>query len=493
MLMAKRRYGPAVAWRNRLIRVRHRRLCFLVVYSMLLVSSLSPCWRLPVADAARRRAHQTTRPQSSADPNDYYNVLGLSKHAKPKEIKSAYRKLALKWHPDKVEAEKKQEAEEMFIKVSEAYAVLSDKEKRKVYDKYGKRGLEALERGIDPEAAGFGTGSSTNNEGGGYHFGGFGGGAQQQQQQGGTFHFTNGGNFDAFRLFEEMFAGSTSGGGGASGFGGRFGGAGGFGGSSRGFATGGRQESKPPQELFPKDGKVVRLGKPKFPDSKSKHIWLVVFCTNDSQACLQAKPAVVQLAEKTSFIKVGSVDCGRNERATIFCAEKGVERDNVPRFAMAMNGKLLFYSETESIPSAKALHDFVIENMPTDWIQNINHVSQIHDRLLGKKKNAVLLLTDKYETSTLYMSLSYQYRFDFIFGESRAKNLGLSKEFGVKKYPLLIAIVKPQHGHEKWGDYELIRYEGPLKGNEISQWLDSLKTSKRAPKKRERRRHHSEF
>jgi hypothetical protein len=224
----------------------------------------------------------------------------------------------------------------------------------------------------------------------------------------------------------------------------------------------------------------------------------VVFCTNDSQACIQAKPAVVQLAEKTSFIKVGSVDCGRNERSKIFCAEKGVERDNVPRFAMAIHGKLLFYtSETESIPSAKALHDFVIENMPTDLIQNINHVSQIHDRLLlgTKTKIAVLLLTDKYETSTLYMSLSYQYRFDFIFGESRAKNLGLSKEFGVKKYPLLIAIMKQQHdGQEKWGDYELIRYEGPLKGNEISQWLDSLKTSKRVPKKkRERQRHHSEF
>ena len=451
---AKRRYSPA--WRlTRLF----------IIYAIFL--SCLPCWRV---NARRQRAPASP----PSDPDDYYYVLGLSKTAKQKEIKSAYRKLALKWHPDKVEENKKQEAEEMFIKVSEAYAVLSDKEKRKVYDKYGKRGLEALERGIDPEAAGFGADGGFS-DGGGFGGGGFPGGRT-------TFHFSNGGNFDAFRMFEEMFPRS----GGAGGFGGF----GGFGGS-HGFPGGGSGRQPKPQELFPKEGKVVRLGKPKFPDSRSKHIWLVVFYTNDSQACTQAKPAVDQLAEKAAF-KVGSVDCGRNEQATLFCAEKGVGRDDVPRFAMAMNGKLIFYSETDSIPSAKALHDFLVENMPTDLIQNINHVSQIHDRLLSKNKDAVLLLTDKYETSTLYMSLSYQYRSDFIFGESRAKNLELSKEFGVKKYPLLIAIVK-QHGQVKWGNYELIRYEGSINGKEISRWLESLKKNNSAPNKRERRRHHSEF
>ena len=119
MLTAKRSYGRPAAAAWRLIRVRR---LFLVVYRMLLLSSLSP---RPVVDAARQR--RTTRPASADDPDDYYNVLGLSKNATPKKIKSAYRKLALKWHPDKVEPDKKQDAEEMFIKVSEAYAVLSDK------------------------------------------------------------------------------------------------------------------------------------------------------------------------------------------------------------------------------------------------------------------------------------------------------------------------------------------------------------------------------
>jgi len=66
---------------------------------------------------------------------DYYKILGLEKTASSEEIKKAYRKLALKYHPDKNPDNK--EAEEQFKKISEAYAVLSDAEKRKQYDSFG--------------------------------------------------------------------------------------------------------------------------------------------------------------------------------------------------------------------------------------------------------------------------------------------------------------------------------------------------------------------
>jgi len=66
---------------------------------------------------------------------DYYKILGVDKQAGPDDIKKAYRKLALKWHPDKNPNNKK--AEENFKKISEAYAVLSDSEKRKNYDMFG--------------------------------------------------------------------------------------------------------------------------------------------------------------------------------------------------------------------------------------------------------------------------------------------------------------------------------------------------------------------
>jgi len=71
---------------------------------------------------------------------DYYKVLGISKSASPEEIKKAYRKLALKYHPDQNQGNKS--AEDKFKEISEAYAVLSDPEKRKQYDMFGANGFQ---------------------------------------------------------------------------------------------------------------------------------------------------------------------------------------------------------------------------------------------------------------------------------------------------------------------------------------------------------------
>ena len=73
---------------------------------------------------------------------DYYEILGVRKGASAEEVKKAYRTLAMKHHPDRVPAEQKKEAEEKFKEISEAYAVLSDPEKRSVYDQYGHSGFD---------------------------------------------------------------------------------------------------------------------------------------------------------------------------------------------------------------------------------------------------------------------------------------------------------------------------------------------------------------
>jgi molecular chaperone DnaJ len=77
---------------------------------------------------------------------DYYEILGVPRDATPEEIKRAYRRLALKYHPDRNPGDK--EAEEKFKEIAEAYDVLRDPEKRAMYDRYGHTGLQS--KGVSP-------------------------------------------------------------------------------------------------------------------------------------------------------------------------------------------------------------------------------------------------------------------------------------------------------------------------------------------------------
>lgn len=113
---------------------------------------------------------------------DYYEILGLSKDATESEIKKAYRKLAMQYHPDK---NKDDDAEEKFKEISEAYAVLSDTEKREQYDRFGHAGIDGRYSQEDifrnADFGGFGDlGDIFGSIFGGGGFGGFGGGQRRQ-------------------------------------------------------------------------------------------------------------------------------------------------------------------------------------------------------------------------------------------------------------------------------------------------------------------------
>ena len=111
--------------------------------------------------------------ENMAEKRDYYEVLGLQKGASDDEIKKAFRKLAMKYHPDRNPDDKA--AEEKFKEINEAYAVLSDAEKKEKYDRFGHAG-------VDPNA-GFGQGG-----------------------------FSSGGFEDIFDMFGGMFSGGFGGG-----------------------------------------------------------------------------------------------------------------------------------------------------------------------------------------------------------------------------------------------------------------------------------------
>ncbi|KAH9856621.1 hypothetical protein C2E23DRAFT_808311 [Lenzites betulinus] len=143
---------------------------------------------------------------------DYYKLLGVSRDASDDEIKKAYKKMALKWHPDRNAGS--EDASKKFKEISEAFEVLSDKQKRTIYDQFGEEGLKG--GGVPPQGAG--------GPGGGFSsFGGFPGGQ--------TFSFTSGpgGSFgsggrsgfsptDPNKIFEQIFG--MGGLGGMGGFGG---------------------------------------------------------------------------------------------------------------------------------------------------------------------------------------------------------------------------------------------------------------------------------
>jgi len=408
---------------------------------------------------------------------DYYRILGLKRNAKEKDIKKAYRKMALQWHPDKHTGEdEKATAQKKFQEVAEAYEVLSDPEKKRIYDQVGSEGLK---RGGGGGDSGGGGGQGGFNFGG--FQGGFPGGAKfnfQQQQR------------DPFDMFKDFFGNDFD-------IGGGFGqqkqkrkqsGGGGFGGFDFGGGFGGfgqqhhHQQQQPSPPLYTKQDGITTLSGTKYPDSKSKFVWLIQYYSvvKNQQDSRAFKEKFVKLANRVKMdgIKVGSVNCDVERE---ICSANKISK--YPSFKLVYGKDSVLYDPSTSddnMLTSKSLFNFVLEKMP-GTVLNIRHKQQAEElvsTLVSKKYKsnvALLLFTQKFETSLVLKHLAYMLDGIVAVGEVRGSNDKLSLEFGVTTYPSLLAIC---------GGRELDiseTFEGDLKDfSALMKFVEKFKTNSKS-------------
>ena len=105
-----------------------------------------------------QKMHEAQQLLEQSKKKNYYKILGVKRSASMREIKKAYRNLALKYHPDKVKKEEKKEAEKVFRDVAESYAILTNKELREKYDRgedVSDEGQRKAQQGGFPFGGGF--------------------------------------------------------------------------------------------------------------------------------------------------------------------------------------------------------------------------------------------------------------------------------------------------------------------------------------------------
>ena len=280
------------------------------------------------------------RPKKKKDKGpDYYEVLGLDKNFTEKDLKKAYRREAIKWHPDK-NPDNKEEAQDRFAEISNAYEVLSDKDKRRAYDLGGKEGVQEQQAHADMGAAQGGMGGMDPFEMFSQMFG-------QGGPGGGGGGFTQGPNGEfIFNM------GGGDGGGGGGGF--PFGDMGGMGGGGRG--------APPPYMDIDKD--EVPITQCQLPDSKVKShrsITLVHFYTPGNKADKKFEKKFVQLAQKLEgIVELKYQDCKKHNRG---CKLHQVSKGETPVLKLFWEGKEQA-TFPEEVNKAKPVLDWVVKTIP---------------------------------------------------------------------------------------------------------------------------------
>lgn len=374
---------------------------------------------------------------------DYYKTLGVKRNASDKEIKKQYRKLALKYHPDK-NLDKREKATKKFAEISEAYEVLSDPDKRRKYD------------------LGDGTIPDSNHQG----FGNQGFGSQGFRSQSFGQGFSNSGfgksGFDFFGGSSGPFSQDPF-----KGFG-----------QNRGFSQQSGPDRQDLSDLYSDNDGIINLTKKNFPTSKSNRIWIVQFyLSNNNQQSVKSKVPFIKLAAtfKKIGILVGAVNCSKEKE---LCSKQMVR--NHPSYKLIQRAEIKDYDSNEFKP--KDLYEFVVDNIDVE-IVNLRLAQQVAEFMsttctnfkLSSYKIGVILFTNKFETSPLLRVISFALKGKAVVGEVRGSNDKLMKYFSLEiEYPTVIVIC---------GGYESLAYEiykDDFKDIEkFEKYIDSFRNSRK--------------
>lgn len=340
---------------------------------------------------------------------DYYKVLGVKRSASAREIKKAFKKLSLKYHPDK-NKDKPEWAKSKFIAVANAYECLSDPKKKEVYDKYGEEGLK----------------EHTQQENSG------------QQHRGGGFNFNfGGGGFGGD--FEDIFSNFHGGGGG--GFNQRF------------------EEEEEEKDQFPNTD-VINLSMNTISKLyRRREIWFVLFYKPNNTDLEKNVEIWKTLAEKTyGIFKIGAISCKKDEE---ICEEFNIHKTPLILYFPEGTGKEEVYKGNKKWEDifkfgSSKMQSFVRvinSNNYGDFINENNHMHK------------VVLFTQRKTTPPLFKALSKHFKDKINFGEIRQSEKELAQRFGVTNYPTVLVISDGEN-------YKGVIYDGALNRDPLEKFLN---------------------
>jgi curved DNA-binding protein CbpA len=374
---------------------------------------------------------------------DYYKILGVKRDASHQEIKKAFKKLSLKYHPDK-NKDKPEWAKNMFIKIANAYEVLSDTEKRKVYDLHGEEGVKEQTARENAGQQGHDFGGFNFNMGGGgfggnfedmfsqFFGGGRGGGRRQQQQH---FHFQQGGQQGRRHQQQQHF-----------------------------------EEEEEEKDDFP-NSDVITIKM----DSLSKlyrrrEIWFVYFYSSRDKDFKEISEIWKKLAEKSyGIFKVAVVNCKSNEE---ICEEFDVKKTPLVIYFPDGSGSEEVYRGPKTVDEifkfgSQRMQSFV-RTLNTD-----NYGEFITDNPTNHK---VLFFTSRKSTAPLLKALSKFFKGKLSFGEIRQNEKELVDRYQIKNFPTIMVVTDLDI-------FKGITYEGPLNRDGLEKFLNQYAYSTKKAEK----------